>query len=157
MNEGAYVFIMGRRDPELAAAVKEIGSNITGVQGDVSKLPISIACSHRSNGTRASLTLCSPMPASRGTRARFDYEELYNSIFDINVKGNPFTVQKALPLPPDGPSIILNASVVGSKGFSSNSVYSATKAADAGTNLVQVARISRDLASAHRSRSATLS
>ena len=84
-------------------------------------------------------------------------EELYNSIFDINVKGNPFTMQKALPLPPDGPSIILNASVVGSKGFSSNSVYSTTKAADAGTNLVQVARISRDLASAHRSRSATSS
>ena len=74
-------------------------------------------------------------------------EELYNSIFDINVKGNSFTVQKALPLPPDGPSIILNASVVASKGFSSNSVYSTTKAAEAGTNLVQVARISRDLAS----------
>jgi len=55
VNEGAYVFIMGRRDAELAAAVKEIGSNITGVQGDVSKLPISIACSRRSNGTRASL------------------------------------------------------------------------------------------------------
>src|SRR3989449_838934 len=56
-------------------------------------------------------------------------EELYDSIFDINVKGLLFTVQKALPLMPDGASIILNASIVGSKGFPANSVYSATKAA----------------------------
>ncbi len=56
-------------------------------------------------------------------------EELYDSIFNINVKGVLFTVQKALPLLPDGASIILNASIVASKGFSSNSVYSATKAA----------------------------
>ena len=56
-------------------------------------------------------------------------EELYDSIFNINVKGLLFTVQKALPLLPDGASIILNASIVGSKGFSANSVYSATKAA----------------------------
>jgi NAD(P)-dependent dehydrogenase (short-subunit alcohol dehydrogenase family) len=56
-------------------------------------------------------------------------EEFYDSIFDINVKGLLFTVQKALPLLTDGASIILNASIVASKGFSSNSVYSATKAA----------------------------
>jgi len=56
-------------------------------------------------------------------------EELYDSIFNINVKGLLFTVQKALPLLPDGASIILNASIVASKGLSSNSVYSATKAA----------------------------
>ena len=56
-------------------------------------------------------------------------EELYDSIFDINVKGLLFTVQKALPLLPDGASIILNASIVGSKGLPANSVYSATKAA----------------------------
>src|SRR5438445_628784 len=56
-------------------------------------------------------------------------EDLYDSIFDINVKGLLFTVQKALPLLPDGASIILNASIVASKGFSANSVYSATKAA----------------------------
>ena len=56
-------------------------------------------------------------------------EELYDSIFNINVKSVLFTVQKALPLLPDGASIILNASIVASKGFSSNSVYSATKAA----------------------------
>jgi len=56
-------------------------------------------------------------------------EELYDSIFDVNVKGLLFTVQKALPLLPDGATIILNASIVGSKGLASNSVYSATKAA----------------------------
>jgi NAD(P)-dependent dehydrogenase (short-subunit alcohol dehydrogenase family) len=56
-------------------------------------------------------------------------EAFYHSIFDVNVKGLLFTVQKALPLLPDGASIILNASIVGSKGLSSNSVYSATKAA----------------------------
>ncbi|MCI0348941.1 MAG: SDR family oxidoreductase, partial [Acidobacteriales bacterium] len=56
-------------------------------------------------------------------------EELYDSTFNINVKGLLFTVQKALPLLPDGASIILNASIVASKGMSMNSVYSATKAA----------------------------
>jgi len=56
-------------------------------------------------------------------------EEFYDSIFDINVKGLLFTVQKALPLLPDGASIILNASIVASKGLPSISVYSATKAA----------------------------
>ena len=56
-------------------------------------------------------------------------EELYNSIFDINVKGLLFTVQKALPLMPDGGAIILNASIVATKGLAANSVYSATKAA----------------------------
>jgi NAD(P)-dependent dehydrogenase (short-subunit alcohol dehydrogenase family) len=102
-GEGAYVFITGRRDPELAAAVKEIGSNVTAVQGDVSRLGYA--------------------PIGKIT------EELYDSIFDINVKGVLFTVQKALPLMPDGASIVLNASIVGSKGFPANSVYSATKAA----------------------------
>ena len=56
-------------------------------------------------------------------------EELYDSIFDINVKGLLFTVQKALPLLRDGAAIVLNASIVASKGLGSNSVYSATKAA----------------------------
>ena len=56
-------------------------------------------------------------------------DEFYDAIFDVNVKGVLFTVQKALPLMPDGASIILNASIVASKGFAANSVYSATKAA----------------------------
>ena len=62
-------------------------------------------------------------------KPKFGTEEFYDSIFNINVKGLLFTVQKALPLLSDGTSVILNASIVASKGFSSNSVYSATKAA----------------------------
>ena len=55
-------------------------------------------------------------------------EEFYDAIFDINVKGMLFTVQKALPLLPDGAAVILASSVVGSKGLGANSVYAATKA-----------------------------
>src|SRR5437667_3144384 len=130
VNEGAYVFITGRREPELAAAVKEIGRNVTGVQGDVSNLgdlDRLFAQIKREKGkldivfANAGVAKYAPL----GTIT----EELYDSIFDINVKGLLFTVQKALPLMPDGASIILNASVVGSKGFTANSVYSATKAA----------------------------
>jgi NAD(P)-dependent dehydrogenase (short-subunit alcohol dehydrogenase family) len=130
VNEGAYVFITGRRDPELAAAVKEIGSNITGVRGDVSSLgdlDRLFAQIEREKGTldivfaNAGIATYAPF----GTIT----EEHYDSIFDINVKGLLFTVQKALPLVPDGGSIILNASIVASKGLPANSVYSATKAA----------------------------
>ena len=130
VNEGAYVFVTGRRDPELAAAVKDIGRNVTGVRGDVSNLgdlDRLFAQIEREQGkldivfANAGVARYAPL----GTIT----EELYDSIFDINVKGLLFTVQKALTLMPDGASIILNASVVGSKGFTANSVYSATKAA----------------------------
>jgi len=74
------------------------------------------------------------VPAMRPAYHQSPFEHIdsqhdYDSIFDINVKGLLFTVQKALPLLPDGASIILNASMVASKGLSANSVYSATKAA----------------------------
>ena len=91
---------------------------------------ISIVSSRKSNRRKAGSTLCSPMPESRSMRRLGKItEELYDSIFNSNVKGLLFTVQKALPLLPDGASIILNASIVASKGLSANSVYSATKAA----------------------------
>ena len=130
VNEGAYVFITGRRDPELAAAVKEIGRNVTGVQGDVSNLGDLDRLFAQIKREKGKLDI---VFANAGV-ARFAAlgtitEEFFDSIFDINVKGVLFTVQKALPLLPDGASIILNASIVGSKGFSANSVYSATKAA----------------------------
>jgi len=130
VNEGAYVFITGRRKSELDAAVKEIGKNITAVQGDVvnlDDLDRLFAQIRREKGkidilfANAGIAKYAPL----GTIT----EELFDSIFDINVKGVLFTVQKALPLLPDHASIILNASIVASKGFSSNSVYSATKAA----------------------------
>src|SRR5437868_4049752 len=130
VNEGAYVFITGRREPELARAVKEIGRNVSGVQGDVSNLGDLDRLFEQIKREKGKLDI---VFANAGV-AKYSplgtiTEELYDSIFNTNVKGLLFTVQKALPLIPDGGSIILNASIVASKGFSSNSVYSATKAA----------------------------
>src|SRR5713226_8728232 len=120
-KEGAYVFITGRRDAELAAAVKEIGKNVTGVQGDVANLgdlDRLFAQIKREKGKLdivfANAGVAKYAPFGKVT------EEFYDSIFDINVKGLLFTVQKALPLLPDRASIILNASIVASKGLSSN-------------------------------------
>jgi NAD(P)-dependent dehydrogenase (short-subunit alcohol dehydrogenase family) len=130
VNEGAYVFITGRRDPELAAAVKEIGRNVTGVQGDVSNhgdLDRLFAQIKREKG-RLDIVFANAGVAEYAPLGKIT-EEHYDSIFNINVKGLLFTVQKALALLPDGASIILNASVVASKGLPADSVYSATKAA----------------------------
>src|SRR6058998_43092 len=130
VGEGAYVFITGRREPELASAVKEIGNNVTGVGGDVSNhadLDRLFGQIQREKG-RLDVLFANAGIARYAPLGKIS-EELYDSIFDINVKGLLFTVQKALPLMPDGGSIILNASIVGIKGFSANSVYSATKAA----------------------------
>ena len=130
VGEGAYVFITGRREPELAAAVKEIGSNVTGVQGDVANLDDLDRLFAQIKQERGKLDI---VFANAGVAKFAPFgaitEEFYDSIFDINVKGLLFTVQKALPLLPDGASVILNASVVGSKGLPTNSVYAATKAA----------------------------
>jgi NAD(P)-dependent dehydrogenase (short-subunit alcohol dehydrogenase family) len=130
VNEGAYVFIIGRRKPELGAAVKEIGRNVTGVQGDVSSLDDLDRLFAQIKGEKGKLDIVFAN-AGIARYAAFGQitENLYDSIFNVNVKGLLFTVQKALPLLPDGSSIILNASIVASKGLSSNSVYSATKAA----------------------------
>lgn len=130
VKEGAYVFITGRRAPELAAAVKEIGKNVTGVQGDVSNLGDLDRLFAQIKREKGKLDI---VFANAGVVKYAPFglinEELYDSIFNINVKGLLFTVQKALPLMPDGSSIILNASIVASKGLPANSVYSATKAA----------------------------
>jgi NAD(P)-dependent dehydrogenase (short-subunit alcohol dehydrogenase family) len=130
VNEGAYVFITGRRDAELTAAVKEIGRNVTGVQGDVANLgdlDRLFAQIKREKG-KLDIVFANAGAAKYASLGEIT-EEHYDSSFNINVKGLLFTVQKALPLLPDGASIILNASIVARKGFSSNSVYSATKAA----------------------------
>jgi NAD(P)-dependent dehydrogenase (short-subunit alcohol dehydrogenase family) len=131
VSEGAYVFITGRRQRELDAAVKQIGkNNVSGVQGDVSNMAdldrlywtveqqkgrIDILFANAGVGELA--------PLEAITEAQFD------KTFGINVKGLLFTVQKALPLFYDGGSIILNASIGASKGIGATSVYSATKAA----------------------------
>jgi NAD(P)-dependent dehydrogenase (short-subunit alcohol dehydrogenase family) len=130
VKEGAYVFITGRRDSELAAGAAEIGGNVTGVRGDVSNLDDLDRLFAQIKREKGKLDI---VFANAGTAIYAPFgtitEELYDSIFNINVKGVLFTVQKALPLLPDGASIILNASIVASKGLSANSVYSATKAA----------------------------
>ncbi len=130
VREGAYVFITGRRQQELDAAVHEIGDNAKGVQGDVSKLADldRLFAQIKTEKGRLEILFANAGIAKYGRLGEIT-EELFDSIFDINVKGVLFTVQKALPLMPNGASIILNSSVVGSKGLSSNSVYSATKAA----------------------------
>src|SRR6266481_4252311 len=129
-SEGAHVFITGRRDGELAAAVNEIGKNVTGFQGDVAKLgdlDRLFSQIKREKG-RLDVVFANAGTAKYASLGEIT-EEVYDSIFGINVKGLVFTVQKALPLLPDGASIILNASIVASKGLPSWSVYSATKAA----------------------------
>jgi NAD(P)-dependent dehydrogenase (short-subunit alcohol dehydrogenase family) len=130
VSEGAYVFITGRRDAELAAAVKEIGKNVTGIQGDVSNLNDLDRLFAQIKREKGKLDI---VFANAGVAKYAPFgtitEEFYDWTFDINVKGLLFTVQKALPLLPDGASIILNASIVASKGLPANSVYSATKAA----------------------------
>ena len=130
VDEGAYVFITGRREAELSGAVKDIGKNVTAVQGDVSNLGDLERLFAQIKRDKGKLDI---IFANAGV-ARYAplgsiTEEFYDSIFNINVKGVLFTVQKALPLLPDGASIILSASIVGSKGLAANSVYSATKAA----------------------------
>jgi NAD(P)-dependent dehydrogenase (short-subunit alcohol dehydrogenase family) len=130
VKEGAYVFMTGRREPELAAAVKEIGRNVTGAQGDVANLgdlDRLFAQIKREKG-KLDIVFANAGGAKFAPLGTIT-EEHYDSLFNINVKGLLFTVQKALPLMPDGASIILNASIVASKGSPDWSVYSATKAA----------------------------
>ena len=128
--EGAYVFITGRRQPELDAAVKEIGSNVTAIRSDVANL----ADLDRLFGTikqqkgRLDVLFANAgggefVPLEQVTEAHFD------KYFGINVKGTLFTVQKALPLMPAGAAIVINGSMVSIKGFPAFGVYSATKAA----------------------------
>ncbi len=130
VREGAHVFITGRRESELAAAVKEIGSNATAVQGDVSNLSDLDRLFAQIKREKGKLDIVFANAgvarlAALGTIS----EEHFDSLFNSNVKGLLFTVQKALPLLPDGASIILNASVGASKGIPERSVYNATKAA----------------------------
>jgi NAD(P)-dependent dehydrogenase (short-subunit alcohol dehydrogenase family) len=132
--EGAYVFITGRRQSELDAAVKQISknnNNVTGVQGDVSNLADldRLYATVKKQKGRIDILFANAgvgelVPLGEITEAHFD------KTFGINVKGLLFSVQKALSLFQDGGgSIILNASIAASKGVEESSVYSATKAA----------------------------
>jgi NAD(P)-dependent dehydrogenase (short-subunit alcohol dehydrogenase family) len=128
--EGAYVFITGRRPSELQAAVQQIGKCVSGVQGDVSNLADIDRLYETVKRERGRIDV---LFANAGVSGRAPLgtvtEEEFDRLFNTNVKGLLFTVQKALPLFADAGSIVLNASVVASKGFPGTSVYSATKAA----------------------------
>src|SRR5271170_2163475 len=131
VEEGAYVFITGRRQDKLDEAVKLIGRNVTGVQGDVASLADLDRLYETVKREKGRIDVLFANAGISTPRAPLGEirEQDFDNIFGINVKGLLFTVQKALPLFADGGSILLNASVVGSKGFPGISVYSATKAA----------------------------
>ena len=130
VEEGAYVFITGRRQKELCDAVKSIGDNVRGVQGDVSKLADldRLYEAVRAEGRRIDVVFAN---AGFGEFATLDSvtEEHFDRLFNINVKGALFTVQKALPLLNAGGSIIVTGSVASAKGTPGFWVYGATKAA----------------------------
>jgi len=129
VKEGAYVFITGRRQKELDEAVKTIGSNVTGVQGDVAKLADldrlyeTVKAKYKLDIVFANAGVAEFAPLDKITEEHFD------RLFNINVKGTLFTVQKGLPLMNEGGSIILNGSVASVKGTPAFGVYGATKAA----------------------------
>ncbi|MEU2620128.1 glucose 1-dehydrogenase [Streptomyces sp. NPDC007157] len=129
VEEGAYVFITGRRQKELDEAVKAIGGNVSGVQGDVTepadldRLYASVEAKGRIDIVFANAGLGELVSLEDVT------EEIYDKIFNVNVKGALFTVQKALPLLNDGASIILTGSVASVKGTPAFWVYGASKAA----------------------------
>lgn len=130
VQEGAHVYITGRRQTELDEAVKEIGKNITGVQGDISNL----ADLDRLYSTvKKQKRQIDVLFANAGIGESMSLEKIseahFDKTFNVNVKGVLFTVQKALPLFKDGGSIILNGSIASSKAMEGNTVYSATKAA----------------------------
>ncbi len=130
VQEGAWVYITGRTQSKLDEAVKQIGTNVTGVQGDVANLGDldRLFARIKKDKDNLDIVFANAGIAKYGTLGTLD-EDHYNSIFDGNVKGLLFTVQKSLPLLPNGASIILMSSVVASKGLPSNSVYAASKAA----------------------------
>ena len=130
VKEGAHVYITGRRQRELDAAVKMIGRNVIGIQADVSNatdLDRLYAQIKREKGKLDTIFA----NAGAGTFLPLGAitEKQYHDTFDTNVKGVIFTVQKAVPLLQDGGTIVLNASTAGLKGSAAFSVYAASKAA----------------------------
>src|ERR1700729_4351145 len=130
VKEGAYVFITGRRKDRLDEAVKLIGRNVTGVQGDASNLADLDRLYDAVKREKGKIDILFAS-AGQGELAKLEEvtEEHFDKTFDLNVRGTLFTVQKALPLFNDNGSIFLNGSIAGVKGFPAFGVYSASKAA----------------------------
>lgn len=129
-EEGARVFMTGRRGEQLDAAVREVGGNARGIQGDIADLADLDRLYEIVNAEAGHLDIVFAN-AGGGEFAPLGAitEEHYDRTFDINVKGTLFTVQKALPLLKDGGSVILTGSTAASTGIPAFSVYGATKAA----------------------------
>src|SRR5580692_4219429 len=130
VNEGAYVFITGRRQKQLDEAVRAIGSNATGVQGDVAKMADLDHLYETVGKVKGRVDI---IFANAGVGEFVPFGEVsegyFDKLFNINVKGAFFTVQKGLPLLNDGGSIILTGSVASVKGTSAFGVYATSKAA----------------------------
>jgi NADP-dependent 3-hydroxy acid dehydrogenase YdfG len=130
VREGAYVFITGRRQKELDEAVQAIGTNVSGVQGAVAKLADLDRLYETVSKVKGRIDI---VFANAGVGEFVPFgavtEEHFDKLFNINVRGTLFTVQKALPLLKDGGSIILNGSVASVKGTAAFGVYAASKAA----------------------------
>lgn len=131
VDEGAaHVYITGRRQAELDAAVKKIGRNVTAVRGDVTKLSDLDALFATIKAKHGRLdTIFANAGAGEFVALKDATEEHVDKWFNLNVKGLLFTVQKALPLLPDGATLVFNGSIAGSKGMPLFGVYNATKAA----------------------------
>jgi NAD(P)-dependent dehydrogenase (short-subunit alcohol dehydrogenase family) len=129
VEEGAYVFITGRRQKELDEAVQAIGRNVTGVQGDIA-VPADLDSLYERVKKMGRIDVLFANAGTGGFVSLEDItEEYFDQTFNINVRGTLFTVQKALPLLKDGSSIILSGSVAGVKGTPAFGVYAASKAA----------------------------
>ncbi len=130
VEEGAYVFITGRRQDKLDEAVKAIGRNVTGVQGDSGNLADLDRLYETVKKEKGTIDILFAS-AGFGEFATLEQvtEEHFDKTFGLNVRGTLFTVQKALPLFNDNGSIFLNGSIASIKGFPSFGVYSASKAA----------------------------
>lgn len=128
--EGAHVYVTGRRQAKVDEAVKALGLGSTGVQGDVANMADLDRLFKKIGDEKGQLDI---VFANAGAAEFAPFgsvdEAHFDRMFDGNVKGLLFTVQKALPLIPNGGSIVVMSSVVGSKGLPANTVYAATKAA----------------------------
>jgi len=131
VEEGAYVFITGRRQKQLDDAVHSIGRNVTAVQGDAGNLADldRLYTTVKSEKGRIDILFASAGYGEFNVPIGAITEENYDKTFGTNVKGTLFTVQKALPLLSDGAAVIMNGSIAGSKGLPGFSVYNASKAA----------------------------
>jgi NAD(P)-dependent dehydrogenase (short-subunit alcohol dehydrogenase family) len=130
VEEGAHVFIFGRRFEELERAKSLIGRNVTPVQGDVTKLD---DIDRLYDTVKSQKRVLDIVVASAGVHESALFEQVtpeqFDRVFDINVRGLFFSVQRSLPLLQTGGSIVVLASVAQLKGFQENSIYGASKAA----------------------------